>query len=147
MTTATTSRPGRSTLAVAAGFVFTAVLSIAADALMHASGIFPAPGQPMSGGLFAWALAYRMAFTVGGGYVTARLAPTRPMRHVLTLGAIGTVAGTLGVVATWNAGPEFGPRWYPILVAATGLPCVWAGGALAAVGGPQLVGDRGQTAA
>jgi hypothetical protein len=30
-------------------------------------------------------------------------------------------------VATWYAGPEFGPRWYPALLVVTALPCVLGG--------------------
>ena len=122
---------GSSVGAIAAGFIVTALLSVGTDAVMHATGIFPVSGETMSGGLFAWAAAYRIAFTVLGGYVTARLAPRLPMLHVLILGAIGALAATGGTVATWNAGPEFGPRWYPILLVVTALPCVWAGGLIA----------------
>ena len=124
-------RRGSSVGAIAAGFIVTALLSVGTDALMHATGIFPESAEPMSAGLFAWAAAYRIAFTVLGGYVTARLAPRQPMLHVLLLGAIGALAATAGTVATWNAGPEFGPRWYPILLVVTALPCVWTGGLIA----------------
>lgn len=122
---------GRSIGAVVAGFVATALLSIGGDVVMHATGVFPPWGQPMSDGLFAWATIYRAAFTVLGGYITARLAPRKPMTHVLVLGALGIVAASAGALATWNRGPEFGPRWYPLLLIVTALPCVWAGGVLA----------------
>jgi hypothetical protein len=128
---ASSQRRGSSVGAVAAGFIVTALLSVGTDAVMHRTGIFPVSGQPMSDGLFAWAAAYRIAFTVLGGFVTARLAPRQPMLHVLILGAIGALAATAGTVATWNAGPEFGPRWYPILLVLTALPCVWLGGLIA----------------
>jgi hypothetical protein len=121
---------GRSAGAVIAGFLCTALLSVGTDAFMHARGIFPPSGQVMSDALFAWAATYRLVFTVLGGYVTAALAPHRPMSHVLILGAIGGLFATAGAVATWDAGPEFGPRWYPILLVVTALPCVWAGGVL-----------------
>jgi hypothetical protein len=32
---------------------------------------------------------------------------------------------------TWSAGPEFGPKWYPLALVALALPSVWAGGKLA----------------
>jgi len=64
----------------------------------------------MSNGLFVWATVYRVAFTVLGGLVTARLAPRKPMMHV----------------------PEFGPKCSLIV---TALPCVWAGGLLAGASG------------
>src|SRR5436190_15195305 len=102
---------GRSVGAVAAGFVVTALLSVGTDAVMHATGVFPPWGDEMSGGLFAWATIYRVVYTVLGGYVTAALAPRQPMSHVVVLGAVGILAATVGTVATWNAGPAFGPKW------------------------------------
>jgi hypothetical protein len=84
----------------------------------------------MAGELFVLATAYRIAFTVLGGYVTAALAPQRPIGHVMVLGAIGTVVAAIAAAATWNAGPALGPRWYPLMLVVTALPCVWLGGAL-----------------
>jgi hypothetical protein len=116
--------------AVVAGFALTFVLSVAADAAMHATGVFPRQGQAMSGPLFALAAAYRTAFTVAGGWLTARLAPRRPMAHAWVLGAIGTAVAIAGTLATWDMGPEFGPHWYPILLVVLALPSVWAGARL-----------------
>ena len=48
------------------------------------------------------------------------------MKHVLILGVVGTIMGTIGVIATWNMG--MGPRWYPIALAALALPQCWLGG-------------------
>ena len=115
---------------MAAGLVATALLSVGTDAVMHASGVFPPWGESMTDGLFVWATVYRVVYTVLGGYLTAALAPRRPMSHVMVLGAIGILAATIGAAATWNAGPAFGPRWYPVLLVVTALPCVWAGGIL-----------------
>ena len=120
----------RSVGAVVAGFLVTALVSVGTDAVMHATGVFPPFGEPMTDGLFVWALAYRLLCTVLGGWVTAALAPSRPIAHVVVLGAIGVVAATAGAVPTWNAGPAFGPKWYPVLLIVTALPCVWAGGML-----------------
>ena len=119
---------GRSVGAVLAGFLLTALLSLGTDVVMHATGIFPPWGEPMTGGLFVWATVYRVVYTVLGGYLTATLAPRQPLAHVLALGAIGTLVATAGAVATWNAGPAFGPHWYPVLLVVTALPCVWGGG-------------------
>jgi hypothetical protein len=30
---------------------------------------------------------------------------------------------SIGAVATWNAGPAFGPKWHPLAVIAIALPC------------------------
>jgi hypothetical protein len=117
---------------VLAGLLTTVVLSVATDAFMHSSGIFPPLGQPMHGALFLLALAYRSAFGVLGGLVTGRLARPRPMRHVAVLATIGVVLSALGAIATWDAGPEFGPKWYPLAVVLTAFPTTWWGGLLAA---------------
>jgi hypothetical protein len=117
--------------AVLAGFFATFILSVATDLALHATGIFPPWGQPMSNALFGLATAYRTIYTVAAGYITARLAPDRPMAHVWALGIIGLVAALVGTVATWNAGPEFGPKWYPLALVVLALPSVWTGGKLA----------------
>ena len=113
--------------AILAGFVTVFVLSTATDYVLESIGIFP----PQSEGLFVtWmlllALIYRCIYTVAGGYVTAALAPNRPMRHALILGIIGTVAATLGVVVGWN----LSQHWYPIALVVTAIPCTWLGGRL-----------------
>lgn len=43
---------------------------------------------------------------------------------MLVLGAVGIVAALAGALATWNQGPEFGPKYYPILLVITALPDV-----------------------
>lgn len=122
--------PLRRSGAVFAGLLFIFVTSLGTDSLLHATGVFPPWGQPMSDRLFLLALAYRVVFAVAGSYLTARLAPDHPMRHALTLGAIGVALSIIGAVATWNRGPEFGPHWYPLALVATSIPCSWAGGKL-----------------
>lgn len=124
------NRTLRSIGAVVAGLLFVIIASTATDVLMHATGVFPPLGQPMSDSLFAVALAYRIVFGIGGGYITARLAPDRPMGHVLVLGAIGFVLSIAGAFATWNRGPAFGPNWYPLALVITAIPSVWLGGKL-----------------
>jgi hypothetical protein len=116
--------------AVLAGLLFVIITSTATDALLHATGIFPPLGQPMADSLFVLALAYRIIFSIVGGYITARLAPDRSVQHALILGIIGFVLGLAGTAATWNRGPEFGPKWYPLLLALTAIPSTWLGGKL-----------------
>ena len=82
-----------------AGFFATFILSIGTDLLLHAAGVFPPWGQPMSKALFVLATAYRTIYTVAGGYITARLAPNKSMGHVWTLGVIGLLAAIAGTVA------------------------------------------------
>src|SRR2546422_2272566 len=73
----------RSTGAVAAGFAAIVVLSLGTDQVLHVLRVYPPWGEPMAGGLFAVATAYRIVYTVLGGYITARLAPHAPVRHAL----------------------------------------------------------------
>lgn len=101
------------------------------DVVLHATGVFPPWGKPMSDALFGVATSYRIVISVAGCYIAARLAPARPMGHALVLGAIGVVISAIGAAVTWNRGPEFGPHWYPLLLIAVAMPCAWAGGKLA----------------
>lgn len=120
----------RSIGAVLAGFVAIVVVSTLTDMALHQSGIYPPLGQRMSDGLFALALGYRIVYGIGGSYIAARLAPTRPLLHALVLGGIGTVLSVAGAVAMWHAGPP----WYSLGVIAIALPCAWLGGKLATRG-------------
>jgi peptidoglycan/LPS O-acetylase OafA/YrhL len=119
-----------STGAVIAGLLAVIILSNGTDAVLHATGVYPPWFQPMADGLFLLATAYRIVFAIAGSYIAARLAPSRPMLHALILGGIGFVLALLGAIATWNAGPQFGPRWYPLALVVTALPCAWVGGKL-----------------
>ena len=122
-------RPGRSVGAVALGFVAVVVLSLGTDQVLHLLQVYPPWGEPMyEPGLNLLALAYRSLYTVAGMYLTAKLAPHAPMRHALVGGAIGTVVGTAGAIATIPM--HLGPSWYPIALAVTALPLAWLGGAL-----------------
>lgn len=118
--------------AVFAGLVLVVILDIAIDVFMHATGIYPPWFQPMRTSLWLLAIGYRMIDGTIGGYVAARLAPDRPMAHALALGIIGFVMSVAGLVATWNRGPEFGPKWYPLALVVVSLPCALLGGFLRA---------------
>ena len=117
--------------AVLAGLIVIFALSIGTDELLHATGVMGRGSLPMSGaeGLILGLLAYRLVYSIAGCYLTARLAPSRPMRHALILGAIGVVISTMGVVA--NSQQALGPAWYPWALVVLALPCAWIGGKLA----------------
>ena len=117
---------GKSIWAIAAGVIFIVVVSTLADAVLHAVGVYPPSDQPIDDKLSLLATSYRFAISVAGAWLTARLAPSQPMKHVLILGVVGTIMATIGVIATWNMG--MGPRWYPIALAVLALPQCWAGG-------------------
>jgi hypothetical protein len=119
---------GRSIGAVLAGMLAVVVLSLGTDLALHAAGIFPPLDQRMSDALFVLATAYRTVYAVVGGYVTAWLAPNRPIYHALVNGFIGVALSLLGAVLTWNK--ALGPHWYPLALVITALPTAWAGGKL-----------------
>jgi len=123
-------RIGRSILALLAGFVFVVVLSLGIDTLLRGLRIFPALGQPMSDSRFLLATIYRIVYGLIGSYLTAWLAPDRPMGHALVGGAVGLVLATIGAVTTWNRGPDFGPHWYPVTLLVLAMPQSWLGGKL-----------------
>src|SRR5262245_855981 len=118
----------RSIGAVAAGFVAVAVVTTLVDVVLHAMGVYPPWGEPIGNGLSLLATAYRVVITIGGGYLTARLAPNRPLAHAVVLGIVGIAAATVATAATWNVQPPLGPRWYPLALVASALPCTWLGG-------------------
>jgi hypothetical protein len=121
-------RIARSIGAVLAGMLAVVILSLGTDLALHAAGIFPALGDRMSDNLLVLATVYRTIYAVLGGYITARLAPNRPMQHALLNGLIGVALSTLGAVVTWNR--ALGPHWYPLALVVTALPTAWLGGKL-----------------
>jgi hypothetical protein len=117
----------RSTVAVLAGFFAVVGLSIVTDAILENAGIFPPPSE----GLFVtWmlllAFGYRTVYNVIGGYITAALAPIKPVRHAFILGCVGTVGGGIGVYVGW----DMSDHWYPIALMVEAIPTCWLGGKL-----------------
>jgi hypothetical protein len=118
-------RIGRSAIALFAGFVVGAVLSLGTDQILHTLGVFPPLGQPMpETNLLLLALSYRLVYDGLGSYIAAWLAPSAPMLHAMLLGAIGQVFALVGIYIGWN----LGPHWYPIALAVSVLPTAWIGG-------------------
>jgi hypothetical protein len=118
----------RSIWAVVAGVLVIIVASTLVDIVLHAIGVFPPMDQPINDSLALLATSYRVVISIGGAWLTARLAPDKPLKHAMILGIVGTVLGLVGVVATWNKG--LGPRWYPIVLAVLAIPQCWVGGKL-----------------
>jgi len=117
----------KSILAVVAGFLTVAILSVITDEILHATGIMPRLAMlPTNDALLA--LAYRSIFAVLGGYVTAKLAPQNAMKHVWILAGIGLLGGLAGAL---GMPPEYGPKWYAWAIAIEAIPLVWLGGTLA----------------
>jgi len=115
--------------AVVAGLVAIIALSLGADILLGALGIFPGITDvttPHAPWMLVIALVYRSIFTVIGGYITARLAPQNPMRHVYVVMGIVLVLTIFGAIAGWSLGNQ----WYSILLVLTGPLFILLGGKL-----------------
>ena len=98
----------KSIWAVLAGVLTIIIVTTLVDIALHVAGVFAGPEVPLTDALSVLASSYRLVINIGGAYLTARLAPDRPLWHALILGGVGTVLGVVGVVATWNLG--MGPR-------------------------------------
>lgn len=115
----------RSIWAVVAGLIFNVVLTTLIDIAFHAAKVYPPMPEPLDDNGAMLATSYRLVIAVVGAWLTARLAPTNPMKHALIGGVIGTVLSSVGVIVTWNR--NLGPHWYPILLVVTAIPLSWLG--------------------
>lgn len=115
--------------AILAGMIFIVVSHTGTDFLLESLGVFPKPAEGLH---ITWmvvtATIYRSVFTVAGGYLTAALAPNRPILYAVILGIIGIAVSTLGAIVTIPMG--LSPVWYPIALIVLALPCTWVGGKL-----------------
>ena len=115
--------------AIIAGFLIVVILSVGTDVLVESIGILPPATQPeaYTNGDLLIALIYRTIYTIAAGYVTALLAPNSPMKHVMILGILGTLAGIGGIFASMSLPTG---QWYAIALAVLAYPSVWLGGKL-----------------
>ncbi|QYO66528.1 hypothetical protein [Leptolyngbya sp. 7M] len=115
--------------AVVAGLAFIVISHNAADKILEAMGVFPPPEEGLH---VTWMLllatAYRTVLSIAGCYLTAFLAPGRPMLHALILGLIGLVGASAAAIVVIPM--DLSPAWYPVALAALALPCAWIGGKL-----------------
>jgi hypothetical protein len=77
------------------------------------------------------ALSYHFLFVVFGCHITARIAPDRPMAHAITLGVLGILISTLGLIAIITQ--DLAPAWYGWALVLMSVPLSWVGGKLASL--------------
>ena len=94
----------KSIRAVVVGVLVIIVVTTLVDFALHAVGVFPGKDQPLSDALAVLATSYRIVISIGGAWLTARLAPGKPMKHAVILGAVGTVLGLVGLVVPVRSG-------------------------------------------
>jgi len=120
----------RSILAVLAGLVFILITHSAMDFILESLGIFTPPTVRFDiPWMLVTAIIYRATFSVIGCYITALIAPSRPMLHAMILGVIGMVLSILGTIVAIKM--DLSPAWYPIALVVMSLPCAWVGSKLA----------------
>ncbi len=119
----------RSIGAVAVGFLFIAVLSFGSDILLRVT--FPddidVQGEIVSIRVLALSLTSAALYATVGCYLTARLAPSRPMWHALVLGVLILIFTVLNTGVLWM----LAAMWYKLASLAIVMPCAWIGGWLA----------------
>lgn len=126
--------------AVLGGFLLTLILTRGTDIFLENTGIFPTVEEQQKYGFnILWmnilAIAYRIVFTMLGGYFTAKLSANKPMRNVIILGILGTLIAVIGNIVVSKI-PEMAnvlPLWFSIALVIIAFPSVWLGGKLAKV--------------
>ena len=118
----------RSVVAVVAGFVLIGALAMGTDRLVMQAvpSAFDDAGRTRHIGILMLMAAYVAVYAIAGCYVTARLAPNRPMRHALILGALGLAMNIAATISLWGTAPA----WYHILNLVLVMPYAWIGGRL-----------------
>ena len=117
----------RSIWSVVAGVIFIIVVTTIVDVALHVLKIYPRD-QALNDARALLATSYRIIIGIVGAYLTARLAPDKPMKHVMILALVGALLGLIGVAVT--LGKNLGPAWYPIALVILAFPQSWVGGKL-----------------
>lgn len=119
----------RGIVAVLAGFFLIGLLGYLADTLLQSLGVLPVTGTVRFEDKHSLlALSYHLLFALLGGFVTAWLAPNRPIAHALALGVLGVLISILGLIAIITN--DLAPAWYGWALIILSLPITWSGGRL-----------------
>lgn len=110
----------RSIRAALVGIGSGVALSLGTDYVLEHTGVLPLDNLWVSTPLIWFVLFYRTLYNVIGSYVVAYLAPQRPMKHVIIVGTLGTIASIFGAIATKDM--NLGPAWYAWTLALLTLP-------------------------
>ncbi len=115
------------------GIAVGVALSLGTDYILESMGVLPHGNFWVGAWLVIFVIFYRTVYNVLGSYIIARLAPSRPMRHVIIVGIIGTLVTTIGAFV--NMQMDLGPDWYCWTLVVLALPSAWLGGWLWVRGG------------
>lgn len=116
----------RSVLAIVTGFVFIAALAIGTDAAVMSvfPASFDATGRTDSVPMLLFIVCYVGIIATLGCWLTARMAPSHPMRHALVLGALGLVFNVVGTIQRWGSAPV----WFHVVSLLLVMVWAWLGG-------------------
>jgi hypothetical protein len=87
-------------------------------------GAFDAALRTNDVAILVGTLVYVTIYAIAGSYLTALLAPSRPMLHAMILGVLGLLFNIAGTYAAWATAPA----WYHITALVLVLPSAWIGG-------------------
>lgn len=117
----------KSISAIIIGIVVGALLSVLTDFFMDTAGVIDADNfkqTPVA--ILCVIIAYRFLFNVIGSYITASIAPQKPMAHSIVLGLIG-----LGVsIAGFFLMADEATLFYNLGITLISFPSAWVGGKL-----------------
>lgn len=116
----------KSIRAILAGFIFVVPISVLTDFLLINTGLMKQPFHLNTTSFILFVVFYRCLYGVAGSYLTAKLSPTKPMKHAIIAGVIAFIISILGAAAMWDTPPH----WYPVTLIITTLPCAWLGAKL-----------------
>lgn len=116
----------RSIVAVVVGFVLTGALNVGTNALLARvmPGLVPADGPVTDPAALILVCAYVAVFGILGCWVTARLAPSRPMLHALVLGALALAMSVPVAMQNWGDAPA----WFNVFNLVAVMPYAYIGG-------------------
>src|SRR5436190_23023342 len=111
---------------IIAGFLLMAVLSVGADMILRSffPKAFGTSQAPLGVLASVFTIFYTSAFGVVSSYLTATLAPGRPVMHALVLGGIVFLFALGGLVGSWQGAPV----WFNVGFLATVVASAWLGG-------------------
>jgi hypothetical protein len=115
--------------ALIAGYLVSALLIGVTIALL--GGLFPESYRPENTAWVVFNVLYGCVYAVAGGYVTAWLAPSRPVTHAIVLGGLMAALAVLTAVMAAGTPPAAGearqPGWYYPALAVVVLPSIVLG--------------------
>ena len=116
----------RSIVAIVVGFLVIGALATGTDLIVMKAfpGEFNEAGRTQNLSILMLIAAYVAVYAIAGCYLTARLAPNRPMRHALILGALGLAMNIVATTSLWGTLPA----WYLVMNLLLVMPYAWIGG-------------------